>query len=804
MLNDLDKRIINNQDIIVFYSLYDNFYGVNGLSKIKIFEDDELDYRKLIDFFNEKREILDYFSTQNLITILNSIIIPREPNKKTYVGTKLYERALREYENKKDFFEYLKSKINIRLQDVEDYAIYAAEQSMFVGSINSRVIFFRRFSDKMSELTKKFEFSLSQMQNEEYKDFIKEYYNKGKGVLGISFFKNINIFKSNHDKFELLKAIIDENPNIVKSINLEIFQDEIYSLGEDFVKYISKFPNLSTEIVLLLKNNEQLFNIFQNVVNTYREKPVFERSIILEATIKYLTRMSIQNDINEKMSNATIEDIVNCALIYQKLEIESDEFNISNFLSQIANPREFKAEFESMCMEIYNTTKDEFKYVSVNGLDIKKSALLYIKFGMSLQDAKKMINMYDDGFDGIKKQFSKEHYIKLIKQIIECADEDQLSKFINKHVQFTALESLERETEIKHLYSKTYIDKTRGTYKNLQPIQARTDDLQSGVLYELIGAKDKYKDIKVLELPKEFGVVIRSTDTGFKGDKELIDNSHKRTFEVTDSPSNHLLAGVYNNEANFGVTPLGKNGVYLAFFNIPDDGLNILSNLDADSNINGHGSTGNQEKWYSEKKIYEYQHGVYSEATIETQPPDAILIFNDASQQTIKNTIQAAREFDVPIIYVDKRKILRNQLDTLKKLKKEFKKVQGNNKKMDIIKQLLYTYEANVSGWLLNRIKNESEKETLTSSIDNSNLGEEVDALIEYKKEIENLINSYAITPDRKDDTIDLLERLEIMYQFANKRGESIGFDKLGPMINAKQLMSAARRLLSGAGPLQK
>lgn len=798
MLDDLDKRIIDNQDIIVFYSLYDNFYGLNGLSKIKIFEDDELDYRKLSDFFNEKREILDYFSTQNLITILNSIIIPREPNKNTYVGTKLYERALREYENKKDFFEYVKSKINLRLQDVEDYAIYAAEQSTFIGSINSREIFFRRFSDKMSELTKKFEFSLSQMQNEEYKDFIKEYYNKGKGVLGISFLKNINIFKSNHDKFELLKAIIDENPNIIKSINLEIFRDEIYSLGEDFVKYISKFPNLSTEIVLLLKNNEQLFNIFHNVVNTYKDKPVFERSIIIEATIKYLTRMSMQHDINEKMSNATIEDIVNCALLYQKLEIESDEFNISNFLSQIANPREFKDEFERMCMEIYNTTKDEYKYTLAIGLDIKKSALLYMKFGMSLQDAKKMINMYDDGFDGIKKQFSKKHYIKLIKQIIECDDEDQLSKFIDKHVQFTALESLERETEIKQLYSKTYIDKTRRTYKNLQPIQARTDDLQSGVLGELMRV-----DVEVFKLPKEFGVVIRSTDTGFKGDKELIDNSHRRTFEVTDSPSNHLLAGVYNNEANFGVTPLGKNGVYLAFFNIPDDGLNILSNLDADSNINGHGSTGNKEKWYSEQKIYEYQHGVYSEATIETQPPDAILIFNDASQQIINNTIQAAREFGVPIIYVDKREIIRNQLDTLKNLRKEFKKVQGNDKKMNIIKQLVYTYEANVSGWLLNRIKNESEKETLTSSIDNSNLGEEVDELIEYKKEIESLINSYAITLDRKDDTIDWLERLEIMYQFANERGKSTGFAQLGPMINVRKLIMAASGLM-GINPLQK
>ena len=138
---------------------------------------------------------------------------------------------------------------------------------------------------------------------------------------------------------------------------------------------------------------------------------------------------------------------------------------------------------------------------------------------------------------------------------------------------------------------------------------------------------------------------------------------------------------------------------------------------------------------------------------------------------------------------------MRNQIENLKEIRKSFNEVGGKKRKMDIIKQLVSTYEANVSGWLLNRIEDPERTDTLTSSIDNSNLGPAVIELVTYKEQIENLITSYAMTLDRKDEMVDFLKELDRKYATANKQGEKVKFDLLRVMINAKELLKIAEGL---------
>ena len=51
------------------------------------------------------------------------------------------------------------------------------------------------------------------------------------------------------EKFDLLEKLVSENPNILKNINFRIFEDDIYSMGEEQVSRIARYPNISNSYI---------------------------------------------------------------------------------------------------------------------------------------------------------------------------------------------------------------------------------------------------------------------------------------------------------------------------------------------------------------------------------------------------------------------------------------------------------------------------------------------------------------------------------------------------------------------------
>lgn len=185
-----------------------------------------------------------------------------------------------------------------------------------------------------------------------------------------------------------------------------------------------------------------------------------------------------------------------------------------------------------------------------------------------------------------------------------------------------------------------------------------------------------------------------------------------------------------------------------------------MENTDINTYSNEFGYSASQKKYLTAQSMPYNSRRLYSEVGVERSKtnPDYVIIFDDSTEQAIKNAYKAATEWDIPVILLDKEKIKDRQIERLEELKKNFEETRNPDK----LHELLNTYETNMAGWLLNR-KQDEQDQSFTKSINNERFREEFDE--EYSKITSTMENYLEGFEQNHESTQDLVRAMQIVLQ---------------------------------------
>lgn len=540
-----------------------------------------------------------------------------------------------------------------------------------------------------------------------------------------------NLITSNALKY--MQKMAEKDAKLFDRADFGMFQDEFLDLDEEAFFHILKYPNICKRLQLI--KDSKLLGIFINEINTSIQNGEHISTIYTE--IEELSKkFALYMPLLEKMS---AEDAIKFGL--------SDYDNLPMLLVSIQNKGiSFDKFFDREYEESPKFTIDE-----------RKEALCNKFFSISFYEAERLVEQYAD-FDKIEGCPEEKMVMEQLKRLVEITDYKNLDVMYREDsAKYDAKAMIKMESTIREIYSKMYIEKFNETRYQIKE--------QTPEYIEYNGKK-----IPKLKLTGEAHVLIHSSDTGFKGNKELKNESFKKTWEEKDDFSHHIIATTHVDNAFHGVAPINENGVYYVFLPDNSENLNLMGNSDIDSHVRSSNYLAVYAKFLTPNSMDKASRRVYQEFGIEDSVPDAIAIYDDMSEKLKENAYRAAIEFNIPIIWYSKREIAEKQKESLLEMIGSFDKSKDKNVN-DLI-TILSTYETNKAGWLLNR--EEQEDDSLTQTIDNSQLLDIFSSLDSTIREtIENYIKYASQNQNDSKGLIalkDYISKESELYSIQNER----------------------------------
>lgn len=615
--------------------------------------DEGLKYSQIGSFIMENSEMLEYFSVKNLYNILASVF---EDENIIKVNSYLRKRL-----EKEDFFAE-PIDLTVMMKNYYTSSLYGMVEESTRISVNESLI-----NELRTLKGTKFEkIARSLSKYIDIANFLK-YYKDGAFT---------------DEKIEVLENMIDKNPNALVNVNFGLFKDEIFNLGFDFCEYLAKFPSLSYQLVFLSEHAPELITIISDRVKTYDN--LKDNLDEIEILITYAASKAFEFENISINSN----DFIECA--YRN----SNDFQ----LIDVPYGENYRERLNEELIRRYKNAKDK---------DEKLNVYLNKVYSISLDKANKFLIEYGSDLENLNLPEYVLAFWEELKNVIRLEDEaliDHLFKTsINKYV---PSQIAQIEKNIAKECAKDFSKEFDSTGKRLD------EQIEDITEIEFDGKK-----IKQIHLHGKFNMLMHSTNTGFIRDGEKIEN-YKDAWNSNKDKKNHIVSTTYVNQDFMGLAPVKENGVRYGFAHLKQSQIKLMGVTDLNTYSSNFAYEAASKQYMSSKTLAYNTRRVYSEFGIEREEtnPDYIIICDDDSEEVIQNSYKAASQFNIPIVYVDKREIEQNQINHLNSLIKEFKQNQSTS----VLKRLINIYETNMSGWLLNRNDTIENDKSHTSQIDNS------------------------------------------------------------------------------------
>ncbi len=680
MEKELLEKIIKNQDKVVYFM-------VNSIAEmVRIDSETGNSYMDLSEMITQDEDALSKLSTNNLALVFSSLLgdskaktkIEEMLMAKVKAGENIFSGINAEYDHMGFFYSTTWSDMLSNFSE--------ENQSSILKAIEERFNNFKTENEAMYNIA----------------DYLQDYLNIS------NFFSCYDRGIFSEKAVAVMKKIIDKDLNIFNAMNFNMMQDEFLNLNEDSLMHILRYPNLSSKLLLIKDNAPELLDAFINEVNSIQGN---EHISTVYEEIERMASCFAQNysSLNGRSSQEAIDlSLKNFKLREKYLENGKQGQSIEEFLDE---------EFQKT---IQNESKIEEKYSSFTQESLRrdKYEIIFNKyFSISLEDAERIVKEYGEDFSSIEEgldDVSKETLGK-IKAILSLENLEELNQlFAGKHLSITteivpAKSMIAIESSYREAYAKTYTKSFNSTANKI------SEEIQNG---NVSFVEADGKQVLVVKLTTPFNFLIHSSDTGFKGDKELTNNSFKETWTNTEDTSHHLVATANIDESFMGMAPIGKNGVYYGFVPNNPQNINLMGNHDIDSHVRISKYAAHDPKYISQEKMPYSSRRVYSEFAIEKAIPDYVIIFDDMDETKLENAYKAASEFGIPVVSINKREVVKNQEENLENLMDEYRKSHS----LVDLEKIIKTFETNKAGWLLNRV--DEKDETFTESIQHTEFAE--------------------------------------------------------------------------------
>lgn len=737
--SSIRDKLIEEQDLVSFYAISSYNKSLGILQKYS--EEPKILYSELKNYIINDIELLKSFSTDNLIKILSAGI--SDETKKQNLVNIIMERL-----EKEDFF----------CEDVEDTFFMKP-----FHSVNS--IFSKLGTENTEKIKKRARERIQKTKGTAIERIADKIETLNDAANFLRYFEQ-GIFTP--EKISVLEEMIEKNENALRYCNFGIFQDEIFEMGSEFIKYISKFPGLSAQLMILQKNNPQLLRLISSRIEEYESLP--DNYDELEILITYFTRKCF--DINlDKVDERTTENLIDCALLNSKAQKDDNIINI-----------EYVANYKDVLNEQYTKM-----YENAQSIEAKRNIYFNRMFSISTSEAQKLIEEYGSDLDNIQtiEESDKEIFSK-ISAILDIQDESVIDElFSNGDIQYRVIDILSLKHRIAKECALDYSKSMNSTDESIKELLSNNDEKLIETL-EFEG-----QQIKQIRLNGNFNLLVHSTDSGFIQEGEINEErDFVKAWNNGTNKANHIISSCYINQDFLGCAPVNGNGVMYGFTTVQPENIRLMGVTDINTYSSEFAYNSKTRQYMSAKTMPYSSRRVYSEFGLERENtiPDYVILFDDMDEQLKENTYRAAMQFGIPVLFVDKKEIEQQQIKNLHQLIEDF----GRDGDIETLKQLLNTYETNVAGWLLNRSEDEKD-ESHTMSIDNSHFKEDFS---EVWNNIYTLIDTYIQTmtndgngKNNRDDLIRLVEIVLEEIDLYKGSQETKPITKTSISFDAKQIL---------------
>lgn len=693
-------------------------------------------YSGLKKFILQNSEMLKKFTTKNLYTLLASTY---DESEKQIINEQIAERL-----EKEDFFcEDIDSEVF--LHPIHTYDSYGKIDKDVRNKINIEL------EKQLKELGKEYEIIDKNIKN--YPDaanFLK-YYKDG-------------IF--NNDKIAMINKFIEKDSKVLEYMNFGIFKDNIFEIGSEFCEYISKFPTISYQLIFLEEKSPEIFKKISERFKNYND--IKENLDEIEVLITYCARNAF--DLKEK--NIKIEDLLECA--YRN----SNEFKLINV----------------ECGEDYKKRlNQELDKQYTNAKDIKEKLNIYMnkKYSLSLSGAKDLLKDFGTDIENLELSEETKKLFLELGEIVNLEDEKEIDRLFKENkMTYSTIQVKKIKNEIAKECAKDFSKEFNNTDEKIKN-KIKNNENVANIEY-------KGKKIPCVKLKENFNLLVHSTDAEFVNTKNSVENFAEDWSSGKDK-KNHIISTTYINQDFLGMAPVAKNGVRYAFSNLEKSKLKLMGVTDLNTYSNSFAYDSVKRQYMSSKTLVYNSRRVYSEFGIEREGtiPDYVVICDDDLPEVIENSYKSASQFEIPIIYINKAEVEKEQIKNLEDMLGKFQ----NTKNTEVLHKLINTYETNMAGWLLNRSDEIQDDKSHTANVDNTRFKEDFKQI---QSQIEDTVKEY-FKESKENKTSDnkisevisiLLDEIEL-YEGCE---ETKPISKTRVSFNVQELLQEANKTLDDIG----
>lgn len=586
------------------------------------------------------------------------------------------------------------------------------------------------------------------------------------------------MFKKEKIDEQTLKKMYENiklNNNWINEFNMQLLDhDVIQELGIDFVFDIGKHQDLGFEILSLRNSNKRLYDAFltcKNEIDYDNSLNISSKETLAILDFLFNNQEALKDfDFNNMKKTSFIEF---CLRNQDKFSRSSTEIPID------LSPNYLEDYFQSLDTKFKASYQSAKKYQSIFGLNELKENYLSKYFSLTSDDANYLLNKYFSHIEEVSLSANTENqayisFLKTLDKVVNSNDADFIKEcYDNQSFRLTAEEILNLDDKLRLLYADTYTESLSLTSKIIQ--DKLIGDFQN-ITYDNYNAK-------MIDLTNEdFNFLVHSNSTGFVKNKEsLLNDSFVDDWNQLVASKTHGLSTSYISSKNLGSCQVLENGVLYGFDNIKANDIYLMGPYDINSNIANYGFSANRKQIFiSANEMSKNTTRVYNEFVLDRTKvkPDCVIIYDSSSQEQINDAIKAASQWGIPIVKIDKEKLISNQINSANK---DFQKFLATAD-LSSLETSLDSIEEAASGLKLNAITSSKDP---TATIDNSNLAKYFN-----KEEIENLLTEkiQTITDQATLDKIKMIfNNINERYKIANDYGTNgiaktksyIDYDKL-------------------------
>ena len=531
----------------------------------------------------------------------------------------------------------------------------------------------RTVKEKGSEILKTF--NLSKMENS---DFL--------NVIGYSkLITAQELGYLNQKSCDVLQNIFIKNPNVLKTINIDLLNPETLEIGELFIEKMSRYQKEAYQVIDLQKDSPEKFKIFKilaSELSNEDELSIYNEKLVL--LLKYFEKNDDIIEITPSEAKTYFDYIVGEHSFFDEGKFEgmktiTDKITLGHYSD------DYQKEF---CDHLDNLFKN------ATTLEEKKNILITKMFGISTQEADCLLKTYYSNLrledvEKCKELIGTESidFIFQLNNVFNINDESIIEQ-LYKIQQGDRKEILKVMSDLRKVYAKTYNEQLKVTADLIEDRIARCtltkpisefnfDNFSGECIVEING-----KQIPIVEVPEEFNIMAHSTCA--YGSMELVNNNYSDSWNYSDRTTNHGICCSYITDSKIGTANVRSKGVLLGFSGFSDESIQRMGPYDIYSRNDDIGSSsGKQPLFVPAQNVSTNTVNVYNEFVIERTElrdsaiagynniqPDYVIVLEEWNDELKQNALKAAFDFNPPlkVVYIDRKKVATNaakKIDTI-------------------------------------------------------------------------------------------------------------------------------------------